>query len=58
MITAYIRKVYNYANFGLSKNDMHDGLQRITSQYGKYITFFDVLSAAARRDYKPLIQRY
>jgi hypothetical protein len=22
-----------YANFGLSKNDMHDGLQRITSQY-------------------------
>lgn len=24
-----------YTNFGLSKNDMHDGLQRITSQYGK-----------------------
>ena len=24
-----------YANFALSKNDMHDGSQRITSQYDK-----------------------
>ena len=35
MITAYVYKEGLYANFCLSINDMHDGLQRITSQYDK-----------------------